>query len=175
MLISKELKNTNIAEYTLYMWQTEDLIRSFNFEIEKIQAEIIEKYPQSEEIKKEIKSWYSDIIQMMEIENIKEKGHLQIIKNTVSDMHNLHLQLLASPKEIKYQQLFQETLAHIYELESKMQGKTTNSTDACLHGLYGILLLKLNKQKITEETTSSMKLIARLMAYLSNEYVKDEH
>ena len=112
---------------------------------------------------------------MMEIENIKEKGHLQIIKNTVSDMHNLHLQLLASPKEIKYQQLFQETLAHIYELESKMQGKTTNSTDACLHGLYGILLLKLNKQKITEETTSSMKLIARLMAYLSNEYVKDEH
>ncbi len=175
MLISRELKNVNIAEYVLYMWQTEDLIRSFNFDIDKIEDKLIKDYPQSNEIKREIKQWYSDIIQMLEIENVKEKGHLQVNINTVSDMHNLHLQLLASPKEIEYQKLFQEALAHIYELEGKMKGTATNSTDACLHGLYGILLLKINNQKITEETKSSMELIARLMAYLSNEYKKGEH
>ena len=175
MLISKDLKSNNIAEYVLYMWQTEDLIRSFDFDINKIESEIIEKYPQSTEIKQQIKQWYKNIIQMMEIENVKEKGHLQILKNTVLDMHNLHLQLLANPTEIKYQNLFKEALAHIYELENKMQGTAANSTNACLHGLYGILLLKLKKQKITKGTIVSMKLITHLIAYLSNEYKKDEH
>ena len=33
MIISEELKQNNIAEYILYMWQTEDMIRSFDFDI----------------------------------------------------------------------------------------------------------------------------------------------
>ena len=36
MYISQQLKKQNIAEYLLYMWQVEDLIRANNFDMEKI-------------------------------------------------------------------------------------------------------------------------------------------
>lgn len=35
MYISKQLKQKNIAEYLLYMWQVEDMIRANNFDMEK--------------------------------------------------------------------------------------------------------------------------------------------
>lgn len=36
MIIADRLKNTNRAEYLLYMWQVEDLIRAFQFNSERI-------------------------------------------------------------------------------------------------------------------------------------------
>lgn len=36
MYISQQLKQQNIAEYLLYMWQVEDLIRANGFDIERI-------------------------------------------------------------------------------------------------------------------------------------------
>ena len=33
MIIAKKKKNENIAEYILYMWQIEDLIRAYNLNI----------------------------------------------------------------------------------------------------------------------------------------------
>lgn len=35
MYISQQLKQQNIAEYLLYMWQIEDLIRANGFDMEK--------------------------------------------------------------------------------------------------------------------------------------------
>ena len=44
MIIAKEKRKTNLAEYVLYMWQVEDLIRSFCFDIEKIGTEYIARF-----------------------------------------------------------------------------------------------------------------------------------
>lgn len=35
MFVSKQLKEKNIAEYLIYMWQIEDLIRANGCDIEK--------------------------------------------------------------------------------------------------------------------------------------------
>ena len=34
MIIAKQKRRENIAEYVLYMWQLEDLIRAYNFDID---------------------------------------------------------------------------------------------------------------------------------------------
>ena len=81
------------------MWQTEDLIRSLDFDIEKIEKEIISKYEESDEIKTKIREWYKNLIEMMDMENVRKKGHLQIIINIVIDMYDLHLRLLQLPQE----------------------------------------------------------------------------
>lgn len=37
MLIAQKLRKENIAEYLLYMWQVEDIIRANKLEIESIE------------------------------------------------------------------------------------------------------------------------------------------
>ena len=41
MLLAEQIRESNIAEYVLYMWQTEDLLRGFDFDIEKIEQTIL--------------------------------------------------------------------------------------------------------------------------------------
>ena len=45
MFISKQLKQQNIAEYLIYMWQVEDLIRAYGCDCERIQRELVSRYP----------------------------------------------------------------------------------------------------------------------------------
>ncbi len=176
MLISSELKQTNIAEYILYMWQTEDIIRAFNFDIDKIKLEIVEKYDVSEEVKENILSWYKSMIQMAELENVKKSGHLQIIRNIVNDLNDLHLWLLSQPNEVQYKQYFDLALPHIKALEEKMQGTAENDIDVCLHGLYVLMLLKMQKKEISNDTQTAIESFRKLIALLSAKYKdREEH
>ncbi len=43
MLIAKELRKKSIAEYLLYMWQIEDIIRAYQCSLTKIRREYIDK------------------------------------------------------------------------------------------------------------------------------------
>ena len=54
MIISEGLRRKNIAEYILYMWQTEDMIRSLDFNPSKIQEQIIDNYNVEDEMKEKI-------------------------------------------------------------------------------------------------------------------------
>ena len=40
MFISKQLKENNIAEYLLYMWQVEDMIRANGMDMERIKEQL---------------------------------------------------------------------------------------------------------------------------------------
>jgi flagellin-specific chaperone FliS len=176
MLISSELKQTNIAEYILYMWQTEDIIRSFDFDIEKIKSDIVDKYDVSDEIERNIISWYDSIIQMSEQENIKKSGHLQILRNIVNDLYDLHLWLLSRPDQVQYKQTFDIALPHIKALEEKMKGTAENDVDVCLHGLYAIMLLKMQQKEINKDTQAAIETFRKLIALLAAKYKeREEH
>ena len=78
MIISEELKNNNIAEYILYMWQTEDLIRSFDFDIEK--GDVLAVFGKS--------SFNADII----YERLKAVSQILVVKPTKDfDIVNVNL------------------------------------------------------------------------------------
>ncbi len=176
MLIASELKQTNIAEYILYMWQTEDMVRAFDFDINKIKENIVDKYEVSDEIKEDILSWYKSIIEMGELENIQKSGHLQILRNIVNDMYDLHLWLLNRPEETQYRQYYDSALPHIKALEEKMQGSAENEIDVCLHGLYAIMMLKLQNKEITNDTKVAIETFRKLIALLSEKYKeREEH
>ena len=116
MYISQQLKQQNIAEYLLYMWQIEDLIRANGFDMEKIRKSVIEPYPIAEEQKKALAVWYEDLINMMHDEGVMEKGHLQINKNIIIWLTDLHLRLLRSPKFPYYSAAYYKALPFIVEL-----------------------------------------------------------
>jgi len=170
VVISEQLRRTNIAEYIIYMWQTEDMVRSLDFDIEKVQSFIIDKYDTDEEMKQKIRNWYEGIIKMSELENIKAAGHLQVITNLVNDMNELHLWLLTQPEEIEYRMKFQSAAPHISDLSIKMQNGAKNAIDICLHGLYGIMLLKMKNVQISPATQMAVETFRKLIASLAGRY-----
>ena len=170
MLIAKERKEENIAEYLLYMWQIEDIIRANDFDINLIQQNIIDRFDQSSDIKNEITEWYEGLIEMMQLEGIKEKGHLQINKNTIMDLTDIHLRLLKSPTEPEYIATYYKTLPFIVELRAKSNDKEIPELETCFLALYGFLLLRLQNKDISGETQAVISQISTLLRNLSIKY-----
>lgn len=65
MFVAKELRKNSIAEYLLYMWQMEDLIRVYGCSLPVIKREYINKFDFTEEQKEEELDWIGNLIRMM--------------------------------------------------------------------------------------------------------------
>lgn len=175
MYISQQLKKQNIAEYLLYMWQIEDLIRANRFDMESIRKNIINAYPSlTEEQKQALDQWYQDLMNMMHDEGVMEKGHLQINKNIIVWLTDLHLRLLRSSKFPYYSAAYYKALPFIVELRAKGADKDVPELETCFDAMYGVLMLKLQKKEISEETQKAMKVIGDLLAILAGYYIKDK-
>lgn len=175
MFISKQLKQKNIAEYLIYMWQVEDLIRANGCDLERIKRCVVSRYTTlSDEQNDELSQWYEDLIEMMRREEVMERGHLQINKNIIVWLTDLHLQLLASPKFPYYNAAYYKALPFIVELRAKGADKDKPELETCFDALYGILLLRLQKKEIGEETKKAQEAITTLLSMLSTYYIQDK-
>lgn len=174
MYISQQLKQQNIAEYLLYMWQIEDLLRAYNFDMDRIKKDIVDPYPVTEEQKATLFQWYKDLANMMHDEGVMEKGHVQINKNIIVWLTDLHLQLLRSPKYPYYSAAYYKALPFIVELRAKGADKDVPELETCFDAMYGVLMLKLQKKEISEETQKAIKVISDLLAILADYYMKDK-
>lgn len=164
------VKRENIAEYLLFMWQTEDLIRAYKLDIDKIQQSVIDSVYQSVEERKNARDWYEGLIIMMKSEGVQEKGHLQINKNIIIDLTDIHLRLLKDPKESEYIGVYYNTLPYIVELRSKTTDKEVPELETCFTALYGYMLLNIQKKEISKETQAAITQITSLLRLLSKKY-----
>ena len=174
MLIANQKREENIAEYLLYMWQVEDIIRAHKLDIISIQKNIIDKFDQPEEVRKEIWTWYQNLIDMMISEGVKEKGHLQINKNVIINLSDLHLRLLNTPQESIYITNYYKTLPFIVELRNNIQDKNIPEIETCFSALYGFLLLKLKQTEVSGETQAAISQIGSLLRLLSQKYKEEK-
>lgn len=174
MVIATQKRKENIAEYLLYMWQIEDIIRANNLDIELIDKNLISHYNVDDVKHAEIKDWYESLIKMMELENIKQSGHLQINKNVIIRLADLHHELLKSPKFPEYGAEFYKTLPYIVELRAKAGENKAGELETCFNALYGTLMLRLQKKEISENTLQAVTQISKFLATLSAFYKKNE-
>jgi len=174
MLIAKGKKTENIAEYLLYMWQIEDLIRALNLDIERIQTYIINEYDQPEAVKREIREWYESLIEMMKQEGVTEKGHLQLNNNVLIELTDLHAALVDSPKESFYTMTYYKVLPLIVELRAKPGGSEFGEIETCMNAMYGLLMLRLQKKEVSQETMAATTLISEFLRLISSKYKKDK-
>ena len=175
MIIAKAKRKENIAEYLLYMWQVEDIIRAYGLDIEKINANIVQRYDTDDKTRHEITEWYEGLIKMMELETKRQNGHLQININTLIMLTDLHQQLLKSTKYPAYGAEFYRTLPYIVELRAKTpQEEKAGEIETCFNALYGMLMLKLQGKEITKGTETAMKQISHFVAILAAYFKQDE-
>ncbi len=163
-------KRDNVAEYLLYMWQTEDILRACELDIDKVQQSVIDSVYQTEEERKEARDWYEGLIMMMKSEGIQKEGHLQINKNIIIELTDVHLRLLKDPKESEYIALYYHTLPHIVALRAKAGDRNVPELETCFAALYGYLLLKLQQREISPETQAAVAQITALLRLLSKKY-----
>lgn len=175
MFVASLKRKENIAEYLLYMWQIEDIIRANGLDIDKIYKNVISKYSSiSDEQRKDLTGWYESLIDMMRREGIVTVGHLQINQNVISELTELHNELLAEPKYSEYSSLYYRTLPYIVELRSRARDKVEDEITTCFTALYGLLLLRLQNKELSSDTQAAMNEISRFVATLSAYFHKNE-
>lgn len=170
MFIAQQKRKENIAEYILYMWQTEDLIRAYGLNLDAIAANIVDATSYDAAAKEQLRSWYESLIDMMRTEGVQDKGHLQLVKNTLADVTDLHYALLESPKYPDYISLFYQTLPTIGALRQREDNPAADDIEVCFVFLYGVLLLRLQKKDISADTQTALQQIGKLLALLSQKY-----
>ena len=143
------LKKNNIAEYILYLWQIEDYLRAF---------------PQQAGANQEL----HDLNVMMHQENIMEAGHLQLAQNALSELEDLHNDLLE--QEATYRAAVLQLTPSLNLLKAKTDRPTMSDIEACLILLYQIMLLNLQKHPISSETAQVQQQVTKLLQYLSKTY-----
>ena len=172
MFIAQELRKKSIAEYLLYMWQMEDLIRAYGCSLARIRREHIDRFDYTDEQKDEETDWFGNLIRMMNEEGRRQEGHLQINKIIVKDLADLHNQLMLSGKFPFYNAEYYKVLPFIVELRNKGD-KDVNEIENCLDALYGVMLLRLQQKPVSDETESAIREITTFIGMLSDYYIKD--
>lgn len=167
MNTSAQLKEKNIAEYLIYMWQVEDLIRAYGFDTERLSA----NYPAEQ--RAEAEEWYTNLCNMMRTEGVAQKGHLQINKNVIQNLTELHGLLLASTKYPFYNAAYFKALPFIVELRQKGD-QTISEIEICFEALYGVLLLRLQQKEVSKGTAKAIEAISNFLSLLANYYEKDK-
>jgi hypothetical protein len=172
MYIAQELRKKSIAEYLLYMWQIEDVIRAYDCSLTRIRREYISRFNYTEEQKEEEADWFGNMVTMMNQEGKREKGHLQINQVLLQDIIDLHIQLLESPKFPYYNAEYYKVLPFIVELRQKGDSEV-NEIETCFDALYGVMMLRLQHKEITSETEHALQEITTFIGMLSDYYIKD--
>lgn len=164
METEQNLRKENIAEYLLYMWQMEDLARAFLLDEDRMASAVLPNGGDESQ-----RARIAEICGMMRQEGLQESGHLQVNKNIILDLEELHQVLLSSNRYATYSAAWIQALPSIRLLQQKAGELRKGDLETCFDALYGTLLLRLQGKETSKETQDALQaisnLIARLCAY----------
>lgn len=143
-------KTDNLAEYILHLWQMEDLVRAFHDDEALLQNRFL-----------------ADLKAMMHAEGVVEQGHTQIAKNALTEAEDMHLQLL---DDASYRAAVMQLQPSLVLLKSKTPNPQISDIEMMFDFLYNIMLLRLQKKDISEDTLRFGQQVSRLLAHLSKAY-----
>lgn len=170
MFIAQEKLRNNIAEYVIYMYQVEDMIRAYQFDIEEIRTHLIQPQVKSESFEAEAVKWYKELISEMKSRKLEKKGHLNRIQEVITELIYLHNTLKDVVKDVQYIDLLTAADENIEEFRKKSDLKSVHLIEVCFQALYMKFLLKLKGEEISNESESAFDTMRIILAYLTKGY-----
>ena len=144
MDIAKAKRRENIAEYILYLWQLEDLLRALQFSPEAIFSTLIAPRKDiGEEQKHVFLLWYMDLANLLRQEGKEEKGHLEHTLHLIGYLHDLHLQLMKLPVGEHYRRTYARLEPELPRLRAVLGNPGMNDTELCFRALYAAMLYRI--------------------------------
>jgi hypothetical protein len=134
------LQNENVAEYLLYIFQIEALIRTLDLDINRLETELLAPaFPDPTQLQYQL-SWYNEIVLEMRQRDEKYKG------------------------------LCDHATEALQAFKTKSNMANRHDIEALLHAMFMKLQLKMKKQDISPETEAAFDLFRIQLAYLSQNY-----
>lgn len=177
MLTAKQKRRENIAEYILYLWQLEDMLRALEFSPEKIYSTLVEPHGELDgEQKQALFFWYMDMVNLLRTEGKERAGHLEHTLHLIADLNDLHLHLLKAPagREQGYDKAFGALAPELPKLKAAIAGESDMAADgisdmeACFRALYSVMLCRLRGTAAPEDGAGAEK-----KAEAAERYIKD--
>ncbi|CDN30289.1 hypothetical protein BN938_0183 [Mucinivorans hirudinis] len=169
MFIAQQKRKDNIAEYILYLWQLEDLLRALEFSPDKIYATLVASQTSLSVEQREVAfAWYMDIVQLLASEGKRDKGHLEHTEHLMGALNDLHEHLLQAPIGKRYRQTFSRLAP---ELRNLGEG---SDIELCFRALYSVVLCRLKGVQNKKHVEDVLELISPVVALLADYYHKIE-
>lgn len=172
--IADKKKGQNISEYIIYMYQMEDLLRAYLFNLDEVNQYVISHYPISEEEKAETLAWFKEIAEALKKEGKEAKGRLNSTQAYVGELAKIHWELLKTDKT--YFEHYQKAKPHILQLIIAAGDEApSNEIQVCLNAIYGLLLAKLRGREVPKEMEDATEAFGNILSYLNWIYFRIEN
>ncbi len=172
MLIANQKLQENIAEYVLYMFQIEDIVRGFELNLDVMLEKFVYPSLPNPSFANQYKIWYSEIVREVKNNGLEKEGHLERVHEVLMELVYLHNTLLTVIKDAKYLTLTEDSTDVLNEFRDKSGLKNRHDVEVLFHAMYMKLQLKIRKQEISPETEAAMDKMRIQLAYLSREYIR---
>ena len=171
MYIAQKKRKENIAEYILYLWQLEDLLRALQFSPEAIYSQLVAKSALDDASRQQLFFWYMDIVNLLRQEGKESSGHLEHTLHLIADLNDLHERLLVLPAGEKYRKVFAALAPEMPALRVKLGKTDVSDIELCFRALYAVVLYRIKGDKSHEEGIRNViDLISPVIAELASVY-----
>lgn len=171
MYIAQKKRKENIAEYILYLWQLEDLLRALQFSPEAIYSQLVAKSALDDASRQQVFFWYMDIVNLLRQEGKESSGHLEHTLHLIADLNDLHERLLVLPAGEKYRKVFAALAPEMPALRVKLGKTNVSDIELCFRALYAVVLYRIKGDKSHEEGIRNViDLISPVIAELASVY-----
>lgn len=169
MYIARAKRKENIAEYILYLWQLEDLMRALQFSPEAIWSQLVAAQVQGDaEKQNDLMMWYVDFGSLLREEGKAQSGHLDHTMHLIADLQSLADDLQKAPTGKHFRELsarIQPELSRLRELTGK---DDISDIELCFRALYAAMLYRIKGDKTKESSISDViELVSPLIGELS--------
>jgi hypothetical protein len=174
MDIARQKRDENIAEYILYIWQLEDLLRALRFDPKAIFDTLVAPREASDEWKLAAQEWYMEIADLLTREGKAEGGHLDHTLHLVGEMNDLHLMLGEQPAGRAYREVFARLSPSLPALRGVLGRADISDIELAFRALYAAMLYRMKGGHRKEITDDVVELVSPVIAMLSDTYHKVE-
>ncbi len=175
MDIAQSKRRENIAEYILYLWQVEDLLRALQFSPEAIYSQLIApRTDLDNEQRQTFLMWYMDIANLLREESKEERGHLEHTLHLVADLHNLHLQLMKLPVGAQYRKYYTALQPSLPQLREAMGNPSISDTELSFRALYATMLYRIKGDTDRSAVGDTIEFISPVIACLAQMFGRVE-
>lgn len=163
-------KNNNIASYVISMWHIEDLMRANDFDLRKLDEQLIAPMDLDPAGRAEVRAWYAGIIDRMKEQELERFGHLAEVTEVMTDLEFLHETLVDVLNDSEYEELFTAAHPGIAALQAQADEAADGPITTCFTAIYGVMLLRAQGREVSESTAGSEGHMRRLLERLSVHY-----
>ena len=168
MDIAQVKRRENIAEYILYLWQLEDLLRALQFSPEAVYSQLVAPRKElTEEQKSAHLMWYMELTTLLRQEGKEEKGHLEHTLHLIADLHDLHLQLLKLPAGAHYRATFARLEPELPRLRAIVGNPGMSDTELSFRALYAAMLYRIKGEGDKSAVADTLEYISPVIGELA--------